>query len=303
MTMLMPEGSSKTQAILLATVISCFLLPLPMKLLSYGSAASNFGQVLSLAMLGISAYMLPQSSQESIGFINDISAVPMMIGVINFSYVGHACYPNFYSAMKEPSRFSTPLGIAFAFALFVALAVGLIGIAQYGPAMESQYTKNLGRDLNGDIIPGLEWFPFIGGLCFVMKLISTFPLLCAPVINSFEISMGLVETGKKSSEEGENASKTVGRLVFRLVFVFILCAIAILVRDYAMSVQGIVGYVFGSSCCLIYPCVFYWRLYGHQTGPFVKFLLVLILAWAAFVMFAGTGYCIWEMTQGNEVAS
>ncbi|XP_072981779.1 amino acid transporter AVT1H [Typha angustifolia] len=76
-----------------------------------------------------------------------IRKIPGISGLFIFSYAGHIVFPNIYTAMKDPSKFTKVSVTSFTIVTLLYTALAFTGAKLFGPAVSSQFTLSMPRHL------------------------------------------------------------------------------------------------------------------------------------------------------------
>ncbi|KAB1220830.1 Vacuolar amino acid transporter 1 [Morella rubra] len=76
----------------------------------------------------------------------DLANLSVTIGIFGFSYSSHAVFPNIYSSMKEPSKFSSVFIASFVFCFLIYTMVAICGFRMFGDSFKSQFTLDMPRE-------------------------------------------------------------------------------------------------------------------------------------------------------------
>ena len=149
----------------------------------------------------------------------------------------------------------------------------------FGNSTAQSFPKNLGRDLDMELLPG--------PLSFVMSLVSlvsmsvkqlvTIPLLAAPILSSLENSLTLTRFGSRS--------------LLKLCLVLLTAGFCIFWKTNLAVVVELVGVVPQNCACIVLPCAALVKLrWAHLSIVQRGILITLATFFAGYGI--GTTVCV-----------
>ncbi|KAG4181072.1 hypothetical protein ERO13_A10G204200v2 [Gossypium hirsutum] len=111
--------------------------------ISAGGVVASFLVVLCLFWVGL----VDQVGFQNKGTVLNLSTLPVAVGLYGFCYSGHAVFPNIYTSMAEPRKFSSVLLSCFGICSLLYAGTAVMGYKMFGEATESQFTLNMPKDL------------------------------------------------------------------------------------------------------------------------------------------------------------
>ena len=189
-----------------------------------------------------------------------LPAFSVSIGIFILSYAGHACLPEIYVSMKDPSQFERVMDICFVIMFFTYSGFALFGYLQYGKDTQVIITGNLVADASskGGLIIGKTLIGFVIASCYF----QVSPLLSVVAVIPEDLCG--IETPMK-------------KRVFRT---FLFGGIAVCAW-YIMSHLAVLEAVTGSLCTMITsvicPALFYYGLNMNKVSNGEMVLLFVYL--------------------------
>ncbi|KAK8662276.1 hypothetical protein V6N13_091861 [Hibiscus sabdariffa] len=138
--------------------------------ISAGGVVASFLVVICLFWVGL---------VDQVGFHNkgtpfNLATLPVAVGLYGFCYSGHAVFPNIYTSMAEPAKFSSVLLSCFGICTLLYAGTAVMGYKMFGEAMESQFTLNMPKDLLASkiavwatVVNPFTKYPFSLFLCWI----------------------------------------------------------------------------------------------------------------------------------------
>ncbi|CAA7033618.1 unnamed protein product [Microthlaspi erraticum] len=220
-----------------------------LSLLSYLSAGGVFSSILL-------ALCLFWVGSVGVGFhpggqALDLANIPVAIGIFGFGFSGHAVFPNIYSSMKDPSKFSLVLFTSFGFCIFLYMAVAICGYSMFGEEIQSQFTLNMPQQFTSSKIA--VWTA-------VMTPMTKYALTLTPIVLSLE---ELIPSSEKMRSNGVSifirTILVLSTLVVALTFPFFAIMGALVGSFLAMLIMGMCVLIIicgiASGCCGTYSAI------------------------------------------------
>ncbi|XP_010241492.1 PREDICTED: vesicular GABA transporter [Nelumbo nucifera] len=196
-----------------------------------------------------------------------LQKIPAISGLYAFSFAGHIVFPNIYTAMKDPSKFTKVSIVSFTLVTILYTALAFMGAKLFGPEVKSQITLSMPRHL---IITKLALWATI------LTPMTKYALEFAPFAMQLEQNLPC----SLSSRMKMFIRASVGSLLLLGILV-----LALLV-PYFQHVLGLTGSLVSICISIIFPCVFYTRIYWSQISRSLVVLnLTLILIGSLLAVF------------------
>eukprot|EP00850_Spirogloea_muscicola_P015320 SM000116S24241 [mRNA] locus=s116:231404:242857:- [translate_table: standard] len=170
------------------------------------------------------------------------TGMPMAIGLFGFCFSGHAVFPSIYSSMKEPQRFTQVLLLSFFIVTALYGGSAVMGYLMFGDKLHSQITLDLPSHLAAS------------KLAIWTTIVSPFA--------KYSLTLGPVALGMEELLpqwlEGKPLWLSVTLMRTVLVATTVFCAVAFPFFD---SVMAFIGSLLCMCISVIFPCLFYLRIY------------------------------------------
>ncbi|KAK1320028.1 hypothetical protein QJS10_CPB04g01837 [Acorus calamus] len=184
--------------------------------------------------------------------------VPGISGLYIFSYTGHIVFPNIYTAMKDPSKFTKVSITSFTLVTALYTALAFIGAKLFGPTVNSQITLSMPRHLVTTKIA--LW-------ATVLTPMTKYALEFAPFAIQLEHSLPHSMSAR---------ARTVIRGTIGSLFLLVILCLALTV-PYFGDVLSLTGSLISVSICLVFPCAFYLKIcWAEVSRPAVALNAVII---------------------------
>ncbi|CAL5203664.1 unnamed protein product [Lathyrus oleraceus] len=194
--------------------------------------------------------------------------IPSISGLYVFCYGGHIVFPDLYKSMKDPSKFTKVSIVSFTIVIAFYTSMGFMGAKMYGNDIQSQITLSM---------PSNQIITKIALWATVLVPMTKYALEFAPFAIHLEQTLPNSLNGRT-------------KLVIRgCVASFLLLTILVLALSvpYFEHVLSLTGSLLSVAICLVFPCVFYLKIFW---GKITRFLLVLNISLVIFgVLLGGMG--------------
>ncbi|KAJ4766619.1 Transmembrane amino acid transporter family protein [Rhynchospora pubera] len=233
--------------------------------LSFGGILMSlliFAMVLSTAIFG------GVSANQSIPVLQ-LRKIPVVSGLYAFSYAGHIVFPNIYTAMKDPSKFTKVSITSFTIVTTLYTCLAFTGAKLFGPAVSSQITLSM---------PPHQITTKIALWATVLTPMTKYALEFAP----FAIQM---EQNLPSSMG--RWSRTLIRGSVGSILLLLILALALSV-PYFQYVLSLTGSLVSVGICLVFPCAFYLKICRRQVSKPVVVLNAVIIIFGVVLGIVGT---------------
>ncbi|KAG6493764.1 amino acid transporter AVT1H-like [Zingiber officinale] len=259
-----------TTQLLTATAVLVALPTLWLRDMSSISFLSLGGILMSLLMFATVAWVAAFGGVEGSHEIPAlrVEMLPRISGLYMFSFAGHIVFPNIYTAMKDPSKFTKVSIASFAIVTLLYTALAFMGALLFGPAVRSQITLSMPPRLGATKVA--LW-------ATVLTPMTKYALEFAPFATQLERRL----PPSMSSRARRLLSGGVGSALLLLIL-----ALALVV-PYFEDVLSLTGSLISVAISIIFPCAFYLRIYwARSSRASVAFHVGLIVFGAAI---AGMG--------------
>ncbi|XP_020106891.1 vacuolar amino acid transporter 1 [Ananas comosus] len=170
-----------------------------------------------------------------------VGKIPAISGLYAFSYAGHIVFPNIYTAMKDPSKFTKVSITSFTIVTILYTALAFTGAKLFGPGVSSQITLGMPPHLAATKIA--LW-------ATVLTPMTKYALEFAPFAIQLERSL-------PSSMSSRTRMLVRGAVGSALLILILLLALSVPYFEYVLSLTGSLVSV---GISLVFPCVFYLKI-------------------------------------------
>nr|GMD03712.1 vacuolar amino acid transporter 1 [Ipomoea batatas] len=185
--------------------------------------------------------------------------IPSVSGLYAFSYAGHIVFPNIYTAMKDPSKFTKVSIVSFSIVTILYTALAFMGATMFGSGVSSQITLSMPRHVV---------FTKVALWATVLTPITKYALEFAPF--AIELDHSLPPSMK-------NHLKTIIRGGTGSILILIILVLALCV-PYFEHVLSLTGSLVSIGISIVLPCGFYTKIFWPKISrPLLIFNVVLIV--------------------------
>jgi len=232
------------------------------KLLSYLSAVGTVATILVVSCVvyeaiyngDISASVAAKSSIEPIlppyHKMWDSSGLPVALGLIAYTFSGHAIVPSIYDSMRNKQHFEKMIGTTFAVVLISCLGVAVGGYYMFGSTVDDQITLSLQKNGgSGDmLLTLLTWM-------MVLTAFSKFTL------SAFPLALGMEEIVAPYLHS-DNAMEVVSSII-KVVLIVLSLLVAIYCPSFSF-ICSLVGLICTMTVSVIFPAAAHLKLFGSR---------------------------------------
>ncbi|KAJ3671482.1 hypothetical protein LUZ60_007561 [Juncus effusus] len=195
--------------------------------------------------------------------------IPAISGLYAFSYAGHIVFPNIYTAMKDPSKFTKVSITSFTIVTVLYTCLAFTGAKLFGPSVNSQITLSM---------PPHQIATKIALWATVLTPITKYALEFAPFAIQLEHNLPPSMThGFRMLIRG-----SVGSILLILILIL---AVSVPYFQYVLSLTGSLVSV---GICLVFPCAFYLKICRGQVSKPVMAINYLIMIFGVVIAVVGT---------------
>ncbi|KAL0727981.1 hypothetical protein Bca4012_024074 [Brassica carinata] len=177
--------------------------------------------------------------------------IPTVSGVYLFGFGGHIVFPNLYTSMKDPSKFTKVSIISFATVTALYTAVAITGVKMFGPNINPQVTLSLPKHL---LVTKIALW------ATVLTPMTKYALEFAPLAIQLERSLPLTMTDR---------TKLVTRGLVGSTLLLVILALALSV-PYFGFVLSLTGSLVSVTISIILPCAFYVKICCDGMSKFTR---------------------------------
>lgn len=281
---LFPAVKTETHMTVVAIILTVptALLRTP-RLLSYLSAVGTFATVavvfavvLSAALNGnVTSYLAQNEGLPSDGKYHsewDPNGIPIALGLVAYSFSGHAIVPSIYTSMKRPQDFDSMIGFTFSVVIFACLLVGISGYYMFGDFVFDQVTISIAvYDSGGD----MSWLTWL----MVLTAFSKFTL------TMFPLALGMEEIVAPLIVNEESADIVAGFIRVSLILLALLVAIFFPSFSFLCSLVGLLCTMIVS---VIFPAAAHLVMFGGSLSTTDKVLDYIFIVFGTISAVLGT---------------
>ncbi|AES71998.1 putative amino acid transporter, transmembrane domain-containing protein [Medicago truncatula] len=185
--------------------------------------------------------------------------IPSISGLYVFGYGGHVVFPDLYKSMKDPSKFTKVSIVSFTIVTALYTSMGFMGAKMFGNDVKSQITLNM---------PPNQIITKIALWATVLTPMTKYALEFSP----FSIQL---EQTLPNSMSGRTKLVIRGCVASFLLLTILTLALSVPYFEYVLSLTGSLVSV---AICLIFPCVFYMKIFwGKITRPLLVLNITLVI--------------------------
>ncbi|KAL7595524.1 hypothetical protein Lser_V15G29446 [Lactuca serriola] len=195
--------------------------------------------------------------------------IPHISGLYVFSYGGHIVFPDIHRAMKDPSKFTKVSIVSFTFVTSLYASLAFMGAKLFGPEVNPQITLSMPRGLV---------FTKIALWATVLTPMTKYALEFAPIA---------IELEHRFLYSMKSRTKTIIRGTIGSILLLLILVLALSV-PYFQYVLGLTGSLVSVAIVLIFPSVFYIKIFWNQISKPILALNVFLIAIGCLLAISGT---------------
>ncbi|KAI7352431.1 vacuolar amino acid transporter-like protein 1 [Hortaea werneckii] len=259
-------------------VCGIILIPLgfvPLRFLSFTSVLgilSCLGIVLAIFVDGLIKPHAPGSVREPALthlFPENWMTLPIAFGILMSPWGGHSVFPNIYRDMRHPYKYRRGVNITYSFTFSLDLFMAVVGYLMYGAGVKDEITRNV------LLTPGYPHaINVLIVVCVAIIPLTKVPLNARPIVSTLELFLGLDARALADSAALTGLSgytRGILKLVLRIGITILFVILAILVPQFD-TIMSLLGAVACFTICIILPCAFHLKLFGHEISRAQKAL-------------------------------
>ncbi|XP_060181882.1 amino acid transporter AVT1H [Lycium barbarum] len=198
-----------------------------------------------------------------------IQNIPSISGLYVFGYAGHIVFPNIYTAMRDPSKFTKVSIVSFSLVTTLYVSLAFMGGKLFGPQVSSQITLSMPHD---QIITKIALW------ATVLTPMTKYALEFAPFAMELEEKLPhLMNSKAKMMIRG-----IVGSILLLIILILALCV------PYFEHVLSLTGSLVSVGVCVIFPCAFYTKIFWKEISRRGLVLNVVLVIIGLFLGVSGT---------------
>ncbi|KAI7223681.1 vacuolar amino acid transporter-like protein 1 [Hortaea werneckii] len=253
-------------------VCGIILIPLgfvPLRFLSFTSVLgilSCLGIVLAIFVDGLIKPHSPGSIREPALthlFPENWMTLPIAFGILMSPWGGHSVFPNIYRDMRHPYKYRRGVNITYSFTFSLDLFMAVVGYLMYGSGVKDEITRNVLLTDPGAYPDAINVLIVV---CVAIIPLTKVPLNARPIISTLELFLGLDARAMPDPAALTGLSgytRGILKVVLRIGITILFVILAILVPQFD-TIMSLLGAVACFTICIILPCAFHLKLFGHE---------------------------------------
>ncbi|XP_051118302.1 amino acid transporter AVT1H [Andrographis paniculata] len=259
-------ASLSTSEILAIIAVLVALPSLWLRNLSSISFLSTVGILMSLVIfvtVSCTAFFGGVKANHHIPVLQ-LHKIPSVFGLYVFSYAGHIVFPNIYTSMKDPSKFTKVTIVSFSTVTCLYTALAFTGAALFGAQVNPQITLSMPRNL-------------------VVTKIALWATVLTPMTKyALEFTPFAIQLEQNLPDSLGPRTKMIIRGSIGSILLLVILVLALSV-PYFQHVLSLTGSLVSIAICIVLPCVFYTKIFWPRIGR-PLFLLNVVLVSCGIIM-------------------
>ncbi|KAG8375952.1 hypothetical protein BUALT_Bualt09G0012600 [Buddleja alternifolia] len=184
--------------------------------------------------------------------------IPAISGLYIFSFAGHIVFPNIYTAMKDPSKFTKVSIVSFSVVTMLYTSLAFMGAKLFGPQVNPQITLSMPQTL-------------------IVTKIALWATVLTPMTKyALEFAPFAMQLEQNLPHSMKSRTKTIIRGTIGSILLLVILVLALSV-PYFEHVLSLTGSLVSVGICIIFPCAFYTKIFWNQiTTPLLVINMFLI---------------------------
>jgi len=277
-------------------VCGIILIPLgfvPLRFLSFTSVLgilSCLGIVLAILLDGLLKGTSPGSLREPATthlWPQNWLTLPIALGILMSPWGGHSVFPNIYRDMRHPYKYRRGVNVTYIFTFTLDLFMAVIGWIMYGDGVKDEITRNV---LVTEGYP--EWVSVFIVVCVAIIPLTKVPLNARPIVSTLELALGLdarAMAGPQPLTGLSGYTRGIMKITVRVVTTVVFVILAILIPQFD-TIMSLLGAVACFTICIILPCAFHLKLFGHELSKRQKILDWSLIVVSTVLAVVSTGF-------------
>ncbi|KAL5991052.1 hypothetical protein ACLOJK_011958 [Asimina triloba] len=233
--------------------------------LSFGGILMS---ILIFATVAWTALFRGIQANHQIPFIR-LHKIPAISGLCIFGYAGHIVFPNIYTAMRDPSKFTKVSITSFTLVTALYTALAFMGAKLFGPQVNSQFTLSMPCHL------------------LVTKIALWATVLTPMTKYALEFAPIAMQLQQKLPPTLTSNTKFIIRGCFGSLALLLILVLA-LSLPYFQHVLALTGSLVSIAISVILPCAFHMKICWQQLSKPTVFLDVVLVALGCLLGLSGT---------------
>lgn len=205
------------------------------------------------------------------------SGLPLALGIMAYTFSGHAIIPSVYSSMEKPQQFESMITYTFLIVTSACLVVAVSGYCMFGNTVDGQITITLENAPIPNVHLGLTILTWL----MVLTAYSKFTL------TMFPLALGIEEIVEPYLVNCDETLKIVTSNLVR----YGLIASSLLVAVYLPSFSflcSLVGLICTMIVSVIFPAMAHLKMFGSRLSVLEILLDVVFVVFGGFSCVVGT---------------
>ncbi|KAI6820091.1 vacuolar amino acid transporter-like protein 1 [Hortaea werneckii] len=253
-------------------VCGIILIPLgfvPLRFLSFTSVLgilSCLGIVLAIFVDGLIKPHSPGSIRQPALthlFPENWMTLPIAFGILMSPWGGHSVFPNIYRDMRHPYKYRRGVNITYSFTFSLDLFMAVVGYLMYGGGVKDEITRNVLLTDPGAYPHAINVLIVV---CVAIIPLTKVPLNARPIVSTLELFLGLDARAMADPAALTGLSgytRGILKVILRIGITVLFVILAILVPQFD-TIMSLLGAVACFTICIILPCAFHLKLFGHE---------------------------------------
>ena len=200
------------------------------------------------------------------------TGIPLALGLVAYSFSGHAIVPSIYTSMKKPQEFESMITYTFAIVLLCCLLVASAGYYMFGDLVVDQVTLSIASYNSSG---GMAWLTWL----MVVTAFSKFTL------TMFPLALGIEEIVAPCIVNEESAELMAGIIRVALIIFALLVAIYFPSFSFLCSLVGLVCTMIVS---VIFPAAAHIALFSTKLSTTDKVIDYFFIIFGVIAAVVGT---------------
>ncbi|KAL8026659.1 hypothetical protein ABFX02_14G042800 [Erythranthe guttata] len=236
--------------------------------ISFLSTAGILLSVLIFAMVACAAAFGGVRADRGIPVLQ-MQRIPAVYGLYIFSFAGHIVFPNIYTAMKDPSKFTKVSIVSFSLVTTLYTTLAFLGAKLFGPQVSSQITLSMPQNL-------------------VLTKIALWATILTPMTKyALEFTPFAIELEQTLPRSMKSRTRMIVRGTVGSILLLLILVLALSV-PYFEHVLSLTGSLVSVGICIVFPCAFYTKIFWRQIGRPLLILNAVLVAFGVVMGAFGT---------------
>ena len=201
------------------------------------------------------------------------AGLPLALGIVAYTFSGHAIVPSIYSSMERPQDFERMIGMSFLIVIFCCLVVAIGGYHMFGSMVKDQITISLQQNSSATLaMECLTWL-------MILTAFSKFTLTAFPLALGIEEIIAPYLSNERAME--------IASSIVKLALIALSLMVAIFVPSFSF-LCALVGMICTMIVSVVFPAGAHLKMFGPKLCPRDKVLDWIFVVFGSFVGVIGT---------------